>query len=140
MAPLLLLPPRVRAELETLAAIGYPEEACGLLLGKAESQACTVHLQQATQNAILAGREDCFAIDPTQYLAVERVADGLQLAVIGVWHSHPDHPARPSRTDLEMAWPGWSYLIVSVLAGRSVDVRSWRLINGEFCEEEIRDA
>ena len=49
------------------------------------------------------------------------------LDVVGFFHSHPDHPARPSAFDLENAWPFYSYLIVSVERGRAADSRSWRL-------------
>jgi proteasome lid subunit RPN8/RPN11 len=57
--------------------------------------------------------------------------------VIGVWHTHPDHPARPSETDRAAAWAGWSYLILSVTARGVADVKSFRLHGEAFVEEEI---
>jgi proteasome lid subunit RPN8/RPN11 len=60
------------------------------------------------------------------------------LEVVGVWHSHPDHPARPSETDRNGAWEGWSYLILSVTAEGVPDLRSWRLRGEHFEEEDVR--
>jgi len=49
------------------------------------------------------------------------------LDVVGWYHSHPDHPARPSLFDREHAWPWYSYVIVSVVSGKAADMTSWRL-------------
>jgi proteasome lid subunit RPN8/RPN11 len=59
------------------------------------------------------------------------------LEIIGIWHSHPDHPARPSETDRAAAWEGWSYLIASVTKHGVADLRSWRLQGKDFVEENI---
>ena len=66
-----------------------------------------------------------------------RSQQGLEL--IGWYHSHPDHPARPSEFDREHAWPWYSYVIVSVAAGQPQDMTSWRLADdrSHFLPEEV---
>jgi proteasome lid subunit RPN8/RPN11 len=66
-------------------------------------------------------------IDPEMMLKVQREARDRNLDIIGVYHSHPDHPAIPSECDRRLAWPVYSYVIVSVQAGKAADFRSWRL-------------
>lgn len=138
MPGMLLLPAAVRAELETQAGGGYPEETCGLLLGVNEAAGCRVVRQHPARNVNRERAGDRFELDPRDYLAAEQAAAADGLLVVGVWHSHPDHPAQPSETDRQLAWPGWSYVILSVQAGRVVALRSWRLDGDAFFEEEVR--
>lgn len=140
MLSVLLLSPGLRDQLKTEAGRGYPDETCGLLLGREEDGQCTVLLQRPACNMIQERSRDRYAIDPRDYLAAENAAAAADMRLVGVWHSHPDHPARPSETDREMAWPGWSYLILSVSDGAVVDLRSWRLAGHDFIEEEVRYA
>ena len=72
-------------------------------------------------------RNHRYLIAPEQFLSAEREARAFGLDVIGFFHSHPDHPSRPSAFDLEHAWPFYSYLIVSVERGGVKDAHSWRL-------------
>lgn len=139
MRCVLLLPPAVRAELEAAAAAGYPDETCGLLLGQNDERGCWVAAQRAARNLNRVRARDRFELDPLDYLAAEAEAAKGSIEVVGIWHSHPDHPARPSETDRAMAWPGWSYVILAVAAGRVADLRSWRLAGEVFLEEEVRD-
>ncbi len=139
MGPVLLLPQRIRAELEFLAGAGYPDETCGLLLGRKETGKCSVLVQHPARNVNREHSLNRFELDPRDYLAAEDAATKAGITVLGVWHSHPDHPAQPSETDREMAWPGWSYLILSVSDSRVVDLRSWRIEGQDFCEEKVCD-
>ena len=84
-------------------------------------------------------RHNRYLINPETLLAAHKQARALGLDVVGYYHSHPDHPARPSEFDREHAWPGVSYLIVSVEKGNVADIRSWRLADDreKFDEEEI---
>ncbi len=68
-----------------------------------------------------------FSIDPAQQLAVEKSAEKDGKAVLGYYHSHPDHPARPSEYDREHAWPYYSYVIVAIENGVAKDMTSWVL-------------
>lgn len=68
-----------------------------------------------------------FLIDPREQVRVEKDARARGLEVLGFYHSHPDHPARPSKYDREHAWPWYSYLILSVEKGEPADLTSWVL-------------
>jgi len=80
-----------------------------------------------------------FSITPEDFRAAERAAREASLDVLGWYHSHPDHPARPSEFDREHAWPWYSYIIVSVAAGKPEDMTSWRLVDdrSHYDAEEI---
>lgn len=139
MSSRLLLPPEIRRAVAAVASVGYPDETCGLLLGRSEARQCTVLGQRAVRNAVQERANDRFEIAPLDYLAAETAAAADGMALVGVWHSHPDHPAFPSEIDREMAWPDWSYVIVAVNERGVVDMRSWRLSGKRFFEEEVVD-
>lgn len=110
------------------AVASYPREACGLLLGVSTETGITVTRAVPLPNAMAAeSQRDRFAIDPREMLAWERRAASAGEAIVGIFHSHPDAPARPSAFDLEAAWPGYVYVIASVSAGKIVETRAWRL-------------
>ena len=85
-------------------------------------------------------RERRYTIDPRDYLRLERLAGETGLAVVGIYHSHPDHPAVPSEFDREHALPYFHYLIVAVEAGRAGDFACWVLTEdrGSFEREPHR--
>ena len=76
-------------------------------------------------------------LDPRDLLRAEDEARARSLAVVGIWHSHPDHPAEPSETDRAGAWDGWSYIIASVSSEGVSSVRSWRLRGARFLAEDM---
>jgi proteasome lid subunit RPN8/RPN11 len=80
-----------------------------------------------------------YEIAPEDVMATENEAEKVGLEVLGIFHSHPDHPPVPSATDLDAALPWYSYLITSIDRGRAVQSRSWRLSEdrGELVEEEL---
>ena len=133
----LQLPEAVRAHLRSVVRAGYPHETCGLLLGQAGPDWVRVHEAVAAENLNRERSGDRYDLDPRGYLRAEERARALGLTVVGVWHSHPDHPARPSETDRNGAWEGWSYLILSVTAEGVPDLRSWRLRGERFEEERL---
>lgn len=133
----LYLPDEARAELEQRVRRGYPHETCGLLLGtQTEGRGQVVHVTQA-RNLNTERARDRYELDPNDFLAADAQARGSGLALIGVWHSHPDHPAIPSETDRAAAWPGWSYIILSVTKDGVADLRSWRLDGEDFEPEAV---
>jgi proteasome lid subunit RPN8/RPN11 len=115
----------------------YPYETCGLLLGKAEGETRTVFGAFETPNANAERKNDRYEIHPRDYLKAEEKAKNFGLEIVGVYHSHPDHPDRPSQFDEERAFEGWSYIILSVSKGKVVSYKSWELIEGKFREEQI---
>jgi len=151
---------------ERHAAVSYPEECCGFLLGDPSPSSAprsttsqngadgagrhgTAHEvpERIRVHRVLPARNErqgeaaarSYLIAPETVLAAQREADRLGFEVVGYYHSHPDRPAEPSGTDRDDAWPGMSYLIVSLDGGRPVAARSWRLRPdlGRFAEEEL---
>jgi len=122
------------------AEASYPEECCGVLIGTLEGDRSDVERVVSVGNEREESRHNRYLISPETVLAAHKEARALGCDVIGYYHSHPDHPARPSEFDREHAWPGMSYLIVSVEKGRQVDGRSWRLSDDrESFAEEVLD-
>lgn len=139
----LTLLPRHRLAVETHAAKSYPEECCGVLIGRplGDGRGTLVERVLPVDNERQDSRNNRYLIHPETVLAAEKEARRLELDVVGYYHSHPDHPARPSEFDREHAWPGLSYVIVSVVDGEAEDTRSWRLDDdrARFGEEELTD-
>ena len=108
-------------------ASAYPEEGCGVFLGRDRDGARELERAIPLANAREDSRHNRYLIGPEEMLAADREARALGLDVLGFYHSHPDHPARPSAFDLEHAWPYYSYLIVSVERGVAGDMHSYRL-------------
>ena len=115
----------------------YPNEGCGFLLGKESYRSRHITSIMKTENRSTENQRRRFVIDPLDYLNAERFAQQHQLQLLGIYHSHPDHPAIPSDNDLEFAQPFFSYFIHSVQKGKMAGTRSYRLVNGEFVEEKF---
>lgn len=119
---------------------GYPYEICGFMIGKhdynSNNREVVEIIQVENQNKERAN--DRFEISPKDYLRVESYADSKGLQIVGIYHSHPDHPDKPSQTDKMYALEDLSYIIVSVNKGEARHFRSWQLVDGEFQEEEVR--
>ena len=118
----------------------YPEEGAGLMLGIVQDGAKQVIDIVSMENAReVAARRNRYLLTAQDYLLAEKEADRLGLEVLGVFHSHPDHPNRPSAFDLEWAMPWFSYLITSVNAGIPADSRAWLLTDDrtQFAEEPL---
>jgi proteasome lid subunit RPN8/RPN11 len=105
----------------------YPHECCGALIGSANGAATDVVEVRPLDNVTAEGPRRRFLVSPADYRASERYADERGAALVGFYHSHPDHPAEPSQYDLEHAWPNLSYVIVAVREGQPGALRSWRL-------------
>ena len=91
----------------------YPHECCGALVGKGDHVTDVVALPNTTEE----GPRRRFLVRPSDYREAERRATELGAALLGFYHSHPDHPARPSQYDLDHAWPTFAYIIVAVAGG-----------------------
>ena len=119
----------------------YPEECCGFLLGRVDAAGAKVVVSaQPAENVRAENRERRYTIAPEDYLVADRAARKENLDIIGFYHSHPDHPARPSATDLaEATFPGFIYVITSVNQGKAADLTAWSLAEdrSRFIEESI---
>ena len=101
----------------------FPHECCGALVGAADRVTAAVALPNTTEE----GPRRRFLVRPSDYREAERRATELGGELLGFYHSHPDHPARPSQYDLDHAWPTFAYIIVSVMSGQSADMTVWYL-------------
>ena len=129
------LKPHVDAAIRAHGAETYPNECCGALIGRDGVVTDTFALPNATEE----GPRRRFLVRPQDYRSAERRASDVGADLLGFYHTHPDHPARPSQYDLDHAWPVFSYVIVSVRAGVSEDMTSWRLREdrSEFDQEHL---
>jgi proteasome lid subunit RPN8/RPN11 len=136
----LLIEEDILAQIYAHGEAAYPEEGAGFLLGYDDGKQRHVAQIFVTENAREdEARHNRYLVTPQEYLQAEVAAELLGLSLIGVFHSHPDHPNRPSEFDREWAQPFFSYIITSVNEGQAVEARSWRLAEdrSEFEEEEI---
>ena len=120
----------------------YPAECCGIIFGRDEPSYRVVERVRPTANVFdAAERGHRFSIDPLELMRAERDAADAGLLVIGFYHSHPDHPARPSEFDRSRAWPFYSYVIVSIRSREAVDMTSWVLDDARdaFQQQEIAE-
>ena len=112
------------------AVAGYPHEVCGLLVGGMVPAGWQVDEARSVANLNKERAGDRFQLDADAYRRIDRELRGSGREIIGVYHSHPDCPAKPSPTDLANAWEGLLYAIVGVAQGTSREVRFWAL-NGD---------
>jgi proteasome lid subunit RPN8/RPN11 len=101
----------------------FPHECCGALVGRDGHVTAAVPLPNTTEE----GPRRRFLVRPADYRMAEARASELGGELLGFYHSHPDHPAKPSQFDLDHAWPNFSYVIVSVMAGVSRLMTVWFL-------------
>ncbi len=139
-------------KIRALGAETYPHECCGALLGRDSSavlesdrgkDALTPAREILRLFPLINRRDDSprnrFSVTAQDVLEAEKSAREQGLEVVGWYHSHPDHPARPSEYDRDHAWPWYSYIIVSVQNGAPQEMTSWRLSEdrAEFSPEGI---
>jgi proteasome lid subunit RPN8/RPN11 len=105
----------------------YPEECSGVIVGMNTGEMKVVVDVWRAENTHEDERSRRFLIDPLVYMKLEQQADERDMDVLGIYHSHPDHPAEPSEYDREHAWPNLSYIIASVSSEQVDDMRSWVL-------------
>jgi proteasome lid subunit RPN8/RPN11 len=115
----------------------YPNECSGLIVGNYDRRAANKIFP--VKNVHAETTRTRYLIDPKQYMQIERQARMDGLDVIGIYHSHPDVPAKPSQYDKDHAWPFYTYVIVSVLKGKVDQVSAWILRDDRsaFDEEQL---
>lgn len=121
-------------------ALAYPDEGCGFLVGARRERERLVEEVKPAPNTVEGARRTRFVIHPRELLRLEDALEGSGREILGFYHSHPDHPAAPSEFDREHAWPTYSYVVISVLAGKALHLTSWLLSEDRsgFEEELVR--
>ncbi|MEM0996585.1 MAG: M67 family metallopeptidase [Bacteroidota bacterium] len=127
----------VRNAVEQHGVATFPNECCGFLYGN-DWEVRGIAEARPVTNSKEGDQRRRFSISPKDYMAAERYALEQGTTLLGVYHSHPNHPAIPSEHDLRQALPFFSYIIVSIQEGKPDHLRSWRLDDaGAFAEEQI---
>ena len=118
----------------------YPHECCGVLLGRAEDDQRLVTSIARAGNTRTDSPQNRYNIDPRELIAIQRQARERGMDIVGFYHSHPDHPARWSSTDLaEAHWLGCSYVITRVEEGQARETNSFLLLGGDEAEKRFQD-
>lgn len=125
------LPTKLLSEIQAHARASYPEECCGFLIGPATEpetvEARTIVALERAGNEYDGERRRRFLIRPEELRSLERHLEKTGQAVVGFYHSHPDHPARPSQFDQDHAWPWYSYLVLAVTASDTPAIGAFEL-------------
>ena len=134
----LILDYSVQTIINNDAILSYPDECCGFLYGKENGVRHITHAVDVN-NSKEGNKKRRFEISPLAYMKAEKFALENKLQLLGVYHSHPDHPAIASVHDLAKALPYFSYVIVSVTDKKILDYKSWKLHDEQraFYEEEL---
>ena len=119
----------------------FPDECCGFMFGTEDTMEDRIISDVLiVDNAKQGDKTRRFEISPLDYMKAEQYAIDNNFSLLGIYHSHPKHPAIPSETDRLSAQPFFSYLIISVLENKTISLRSWRLNESvQFEEEKISD-
>jgi proteasome lid subunit RPN8/RPN11 len=117
------LDPGIAAAIRRHGEETYPHECCGALVGRDGRITAVVALPNTTEE----GPRRRFLVRPSDYRLAEQQAASAGGEIVGFYHSHPDHPARPSQYDLDHAWPTFAYVIVAVASGVARDMTVWFL-------------
>jgi proteasome lid subunit RPN8/RPN11 len=128
----LIMPADVNDAIRRHGEETYPHECCGALVGRSGRVTETVPLPNTTEE----GPRRRFLVRPSDYRLAESRAAELGGELLGFYHSHPDHPARPSQYDLDHAWPTFAYPIVAVAEGRAGEMTVWWLREDRSSFEE----
>ena len=125
---MLKLTSEIEEKIRQAGAAAYPNECCGILFGSEENGVNTVKALKSIENARESGEQyHRFLITAEDMMRSELEARKLGLEIVGFYHSHPDHPARPSDYDRDHALPFYSYIILRVAQGRPELMTSWQL-------------
>ncbi|MCC7349228.1 MAG: M67 family metallopeptidase [Phycisphaerales bacterium] len=141
MAVKVLTLTKIQAEqIEQEGVAAYPNECCGILIGREEGERRIVERLKPAGNAFAEDEKyHRFSISPAELMEADKEAGAAGKLVLGFYHSHPDHPARPSEYDRQHAWPFYSYVIVAIAKREAKQMTSWVLneVSEQFEEQFI---
>jgi proteasome lid subunit RPN8/RPN11 len=117
----------------------YPHECCGVLLGRIDDDGTRVATSIARAgNTRTDSPQNRYHIDPKELIRIQREGRNRGEDIIGFYHSHPDHPAQWSQTDLaEAHWFGCSYVITSVAKGKADLTNSFELTGSDENDKKL---
>ncbi|MEO6436523.1 MAG: M67 family metallopeptidase [Tepidisphaeraceae bacterium] len=126
--PPILLSLEQRRQIEADGVKAFPNECCGVIYGRDIDGRRIVERLESVSNAFASGEQyHRFSISAETLMKAEKFAAEREQLVLGFYHSHPDHPARPSEYDREHGWPFYSYVIVSIMSRKPAAMTSWLL-------------
>jgi proteasome lid subunit RPN8/RPN11 len=132
------IPGAILRAIEDHARGSYPEEGCGFLIGHAGEPA-RIERSRRARNVASEDRSRRYTIDPLELLRADDDARANGLDLVGIYHSHPDHPAAPSEFDRARATSWYRYVIVRVVDREAKETTAWRFdeVAAKFRPEEI---
>jgi len=137
---MLKISPKDYAEIRQHGEETYPHECCGVLLGQMDGSTRTVTSTARCGNTRTDSPENRYHIDPKELVRIQREGRSRDEDIIGFYHSHPDHPAQWSQTDLaEAHWIGCSYVITRVAAGEADVTNSFELTGTDEADKSFRE-
>ncbi len=139
MSSKVYIEPQVEQAMQQHGEATFPNECCGFLYGYEADGRRVITLSQVVDNSKEGDQRRRFEISPLDYMRAEQYALSNDTQLLGIYHSHPNHPAIASEHDLAKAMPFFSYVIISVMEGQYADIKSWKLRDEErqFAEEEV---
>ena len=129
--------PSAESALRRLAEAAYPHEGCGVLIGRYGSGGMHIDEVTSARNMWTERARDRYDLDPADMLAASNRARSQGADVVGIWHSHPDHPARPSQFDTDRAWTDYAYLIVNTTERDSGELNAFMLVGEHQSFEQV---
>src|SRR5436189_1791195 len=133
---MIIIEPKAKRSMAADAINTFPDECCGFLFGTEKGNHRYISDILIVNNSKEGDKKRRFEISAKDYLKAEQYADQNDLQLLGVYHSHPNHPAIPSEHDRVAAQPYFSYIIISVKEKMIADIRSWQLNENFMFEEE----
>ena len=135
---MIIIQPVALDQINHHAVFIFPDECCGFLYGQEQEDGTRIiSVIRQVNNAKPGDKRRRFEITPKDYMQAEEFALENNLSLLGIYHSHPGHPAIPSEHDRVAAQPYFSYVIISVVQGHIDHIRSWRLNDDSRFEEEV---
>lgn len=139
----IVLDQQMLEEMHAHAISTYPEECCGLMFGSFfgnEGEKKVMRLRRMKNAFEPRERYHRYTIDPKEFLNAEKEANERGDEIVGIYHSHPNAPAKPSEFDRGHAWPTLSYVVIEVRERKALETKSWVLKEdrSEFLPEELR--
>lgn len=122
---MLKINPEAWAVMTRHAEAAFPDECCGAMLGTADGDSKVVHEAVPLENVYAGQQATRYELRPEDLLAADKAARARGMDLIGIFHSHPDHDAYFSETDLKNSCPWYSFVVLSVKGGRYNHAKSF---------------